>query len=77
MSNHSPENLDNQPSSSFAVKAIKVMGGTALGAVVGYASAKGFEQIVDINSDSIGLYETVVTGSIALMGAFVASESVE
>lgn len=73
---NNPENVESS-TSDIVRKTMKVIGGAAGFAILGYTTAKGLEQIVDINSESIGLYEVMATGGSALIGAFVTSESVD
>ena len=53
-------------------KAAKVVGIVALCGATGYAAAKGLEQMLPI--DEGGLFEGVVVGTYAAMGAYTASE---
>lgn len=52
----------------------KIVGGLVVGAASGYAMSKGIQEIVPVDSDLVGLHDTVVAGTFALIGAGLAAE---
>lgn len=68
---------DRSGTENTIIRTGKILGGLVLGAAFGYATAKGAELIIPIDETSINLYEGLVTGALALGGAFVAAEATE
>jgi hypothetical protein len=53
----------------------KVLGGIALGAVGGYAMAKGFEQVMPIDGEINEVYEAAAMIAGAVVAALISSEA--
>jgi hypothetical protein len=58
------------------VRPAKILGITALSGAAGYATARGIDAFV-IPVEPLEVFEVAVTGASALMGMFVATETID
>jgi hypothetical protein len=73
MANNIEQSGEQNSTVEYLARVLTVVGTTAIAGAVGYAAAKGVEAIIPVEPNEV--FEATVVAGSALLGSFVATET--